>query len=513
MLGKFNNYLKSRSRSWLGINDMNQDKKLEQIYSNEFLFEKRLHEFSVWYSGDVGKLRYYYKYFFSKQSLLTIDNTFYAYDDINFFWQKSTEKIRKIHTGIPQLICSTMATLLFSNGYEIHDKENEQSEVLEAILKENNFTQLLSTGAETESWAGFFAFKISLDTELSEYPILEVVQPENIEIREKRGRIYEILFLSYYTKNKKGYCLHECYGKGYITYSLYEESSKKDKEIPLTTLEETKDLVDITFDENIILAEYKPNKLPNSEFRGTLIGESDYSGLTGEFDALDEIISQWIEDIRKGRLTRYIPENLVPKDDKGRSKPFDDFVADYEIFQADLGEGKDNRIVSVQSDVDVDRYIKSYETILLAVLQKTGLSPSTIGVDPSGANASGQSIREREKSSLRTRGKKIELWKETINNIITKLLISNDILNNKKVAKYDITVNIKDYVKPTLEDRLKLAGDGIKNMTSDIKTAVKIVHDTKTDEEIDELVANIKSENGIGEVIENEEMFMTEDDN
>lgn len=35
---------------------------------------------------------------------------------------------------------------------------------------------------------------------------------------------------------------------------------------------------------------------------------------TDVLDGLDEVISQWIDAIRMGRIKRYIPENLIPRD-------------------------------------------------------------------------------------------------------------------------------------------------------------------------------------------------------
>ena len=35
---------------------------------------------------------------------------------------------------------------------------------------------------------------------------------------------------------------------------------------------------------------------------------------TDVLDGLDEVISQWIDAIRMGRIKRYIPENLISRD-------------------------------------------------------------------------------------------------------------------------------------------------------------------------------------------------------
>ena len=41
-------------------------------------------------------------------------------DELNYFWATNTDglNVRKIHSGIPQLISEKMVDLIMSNGYE-----------------------------------------------------------------------------------------------------------------------------------------------------------------------------------------------------------------------------------------------------------------------------------------------------------------------------------------------------------------------------------------------------------
>ena len=43
-------------------------------------------------------------------------------------------------------------------------------------------------------------------------------------------------------------------------------------------------------------------------------GRSIYANKTDAFDALDEVVSQWMDAIRHGRVIRYIPNNMIPRD-------------------------------------------------------------------------------------------------------------------------------------------------------------------------------------------------------
>ena len=97
------------------------------------------------------------------------------------------------------------------------------------------------------------AFKISIDTEVSQYPILEFYEADRIEVKRERGRIKEIRFKKQFNKQGVSYVLKECYGYGYIEYKLYDAYNN---EIGLDKLEKTKDLQNVYFDKSLIMAEY-----------------------------------------------------------------------------------------------------------------------------------------------------------------------------------------------------------------------------------------------------------------
>ena len=113
------------------------------------------------------------------------------------------------------------------NGISIDDKD---SDVWEAMEEENKFKELLGEAVSECLIVGDGAFKLSIDKELSDYPIIEFVSAENIEIRYKKGRLKEIVFKTQYKHNHKMYTLEEVYGYGYIESTLYNDG----EEVPLS---------------------------------------------------------------------------------------------------------------------------------------------------------------------------------------------------------------------------------------------------------------------------------------
>jgi hypothetical protein len=489
---------------------------------NDRYMTRRLLENSVWYSGIEPDLQYFYKteapkYWRSAQ----------ASESLNYFWVNSNTEFRKIHSGFPQLISEKMVDLIIGNGMSIQvegkDEETLQDE-LDEMLKENKLKILMSKGIETESWSGGVAWKMTRNPLISEYPILESWQPENYTNVVVSGRIVEDIFYVYYEKGDQKYRLSEMYGVdksgAYIDYKLHKLSfttvgtntnkNAQWHEASFKDLEETKDLKKITFTGYFNkLSLYKPNKLPNSEFRHSILGESDYAGSYGSFDAIDEILSTEIQEFRDSKLVRYFPEEYVPKDSKGGEQAPDDFKRNHMVYADSPSENVDRaKIQYEQGDLRTEKHKESYKMWVTQALNNAGLSPLTVGVTGlESIDASAESQQEREKVSIRTRNKKIELWTEFLEDFIQTALEFHIMTKTMKpgqdgnftvssIPEFNIIVAFEDYIVKSKADRTKEVTDGT-GISWDILTGVKYVHDEKTEKEQLAISARIKIENGI----------------
>ena len=72
-------------------------------------FTRRIYEYKVWSMGNAGVLCRFYR------SGNAIANK-YDYNKSNYFWAKAPTTRRMIHCGIPGLISSRMADILFKCG-------------------------------------------------------------------------------------------------------------------------------------------------------------------------------------------------------------------------------------------------------------------------------------------------------------------------------------------------------------------------------------------------------------
>jgi A118 family predicted phage portal protein len=484
---------------------------------------RRLLEGSVWYSGIEQDLAYFYR---------TEAKNFIRNNEVsesnNYFWANTKRDIRKIHTGIPQLISEKMVDLIVGNGYEIKVEGKDEvklQEMLDEILADNKFKNLLGKSIETESWSGGVAWKLSFNPLVSDYPIIEMWQPENYTNNVISGRIVEDIFYIYYEKGASKYRLSEIYGvstKGaYIDYKLEKLTFKTNAQdskgewlaCELSELPETAERKRVDFIGYFNkLSGYKPNKLPNSEFRYSVLGESDYAGSYGLMDALDEIKSTWIQEMRDGKLHRYFPEEMMIKGTNAEYQYPDEFTKDHILFADSPSENTDKqKIQYAQGDIRAEKYIESWKICLADTLNNAGLSPLTVGVTGLESIASSEaSQQEREKVSIRTRNKKSELWVEFLEPILTTTLDFYHMVKGMKempdgtftvgrVPEAKVLVTFNDYIIKSKRDRTEEVQQGI-GTSWDILTGVRYVHDDMTEREQLAISARVKLENGYNSI-------------
>ena len=156
--------------------------------------------------------------------------------------------------------------------------------------------------------SGDGAFKITAD-ECSPYPIVEFYDAENVDYVYVHSNLREVKFYTNYKgKDNKSLRLEETYGFGYVRYKLYDDTGK---EMPMDALPETAHLIDFGIERDLMLA--VPLKIMNST-RYKNRGKALFDGKSDVLDGLDEVISQWIDAVRMGRIKRYIPDRLIPRD-------------------------------------------------------------------------------------------------------------------------------------------------------------------------------------------------------
>ncbi|KAB8118669.1 capsid protein, partial [Clostridium perfringens] len=139
--------------------------------------------------------------------------------------------------------------------------------------------------------------------------------------------------------------------------------------------------------------------------------------------------------------------------------------------------------------------VESYSNAIDMCLQGI-ISPSTLGIDLKKTdNAEAQ--REKEKTTLYTRGKLVDILTEVIPELVNIILKTNDALNGKNAGEYEVSIAFGEYASPSFDAVVETVGKAKTYGVMSIEQCIEEMYgDTWTDEEKEEEIQRIKEQNG-----------------
>lgn len=450
----------------------------------------------IWFRGDSNELEQLYQ-----------QNPEFA-DQHKFWASKCTPgmEMRKIHTGLPALIVRTLSAIVLSDMNDFEFDKDIQKDLWDEIARDNRFVKKLEKAVQDVLVVGDGAFKIGIDTSVSEYPLLNWYPGERVEYVYRNDRLKEVVFKTPYNVSGKQYVLNECYGYGYIRNELYHGEKPAD----ISVLGKEFTVNDYRFDDSVMLA--VPMQIyESSRYEGR--GGSIYDGKLDSFDAYDEAWSQWMDAERAGRARTYIPDSLVPKNPAtGQSLRPNAFDNRFFSTDNDMSEGEENKIITEQPAIPHESYQAAYSTALDLCLQGI-ISPSTLGIDVKKLDNS-EAQREKEKATLYTRNAIVEALQEDIPKLVEAAVKAYQILQKKPVEEVKVSVPFGEYANPSFESQVETVGKGKTQGIMSIEACVEELYgDTKEAKWKEEEIARLKAEQGIAvleETAVNEERLMQE---
>ena len=485
-----------------GFNLKYQD-LLYDIESKE-KFEINLYKNKVFLTGNAAVVEKFYK-----EDYNHFEDKYEKSSRTNTFWYNVKPKNARVFFGITKMINDAYVKLVTNGGQTISvmkdGKENEEdTKRLKDILEVNQFINGKWGMSESfQSGLGYAPIKISVDEDILDEPIIEIAQPEYYEAVVRRGFVVGHIFKKQYKIGKITYEVQEVYtkdkGKVLIKYRLYRvtdqpilvDITKLDKNtFEALGLEYLKNSDGTIETENTLFGEMKDipvvlknNTAYNSWFPKAPYGEADTQGLDTIEDALSELLSDMVEEIRKGRIKVLISEQLVPKDADGKSLGFDDFQLDYEIIKEDE-KGAKNLIQVVQGEINSDKYLAGIATLIMYACNKAGLHPLTLGLTGvESIAASQESQTEREKTSLRSRETKLDSWRRDLKRLYKMVLQTDDIIKDQTIGEYDISIDFGDFTNPSKENIINMLNTAVTGGLLSIKESQSMYFDEDKDED------------------------------
>lgn len=353
------------------------------------------------------------------------------------------ERPERHHVPLASDLASLSADLLFSEAPRILPLAEDEEKVPAAIKDRvdtvinnaRNHSKFLEAAEIAAALCGVY-LRIVWDEDVADYPILDVVYPDQAVPTWRWGKLTEVTFWSVLEEDHGRIYRHlEHHSPGRIDHALYRgEKDNLGQLIPLEDHEGTAWLAEmVDADGGIITgsdhltAAYIPNALPSRHYGDdpdlSPFGRSDFEGVEQMFLDLDDAYTSWMRDIRLAKSRLFVDATAMHDLGPGKGQHFDE---DHEVYTPLQGFGSMNDARQmVQAQQFNIRYVEHRETItqiLHQILRSTGYSPSTLGEQTEGGAMTAKEVRNRERASKRTWTKKQRHWESALKPLCETLL-------------------------------------------------------------------------------------------
>lgn len=408
-------------------------------------------ENKAWYNGTASELERFYK---TKQPMVQYLP--------NSFWRVVNTNMVRSHSGFPRTISNAFGALLFDKMPEIKVESGSKARAqrlqaqLNRILDVNDILNLLQESAQLQSYSGMVGLKLNIDTTVDDVPFITLYPKEDFKVYRKYGQIIYIDFYDYYDDKT----LVSRYGRGYISYSLFDD---RENELELSSVAELANLKDIAF--------YHDGEPVNTIFATPVQNKSgdrsDYDGLMSLFNSLDEVISTKENYIRTTKPIETMTEDLAPKNESGNVLARSHFDTSVVVLDSPLTEsGTGTKYERTIPDIKMEGFKSAIEQIQEQILMAVSLSPGTLGLSTGGSRESSEALEIRERASARVRNEKLSIWKEKLADFLEATILMKEYMDNghnidgtihlDKIPQFEIAIGFTDYATDTLADRVDL---------------------------------------------------------
>lgn len=478
----------------------------------------KFNEWSAWYAGDCDLLARVYggqasagdqtrTGFFASQSggfKAGVRNFFQRY--FHGTATSPTEQRTKLHIPVAGDIASTSAELLFAEPPSLKVEDAATQERLDELVDDGMHATLLE-GAEVCSALGGVYLRVCWDREIvPDRPWLAVAHADAAVPEWSYGRLTAVTFWQVLEDDGKTVIRHlERHEPGVILHGAYSGTRDElGRRIALTDMPQTAGIADsltgpdeISTGVTMLTAAYVPNMRPNRIWRtsaaGAYYGRSDYAGVEYEMDALDEVYSSWMRDIRLAKARLIVPETYLQSQGQGKGARWDSEQEIYSTVNALAGQSNQLQLTPVQFQIRVTEHIETAQHLLEQIFRGAGYSAQTFGLSGDVA-VTATEVAARERKSFTTRSKKINYWRPGLRDITEALLaidakwFNSGTVPEKPTIEFGDTVS-EDPAAVAQTVQLLLAAEA-----ASTETRVRMVHPDWDDDQVDEEVTLIKAE-------------------
>lgn len=448
----------------------------------------------------------------------------------------STEQRTRMHAPVASNIATLSADLLLAEPARFtlvkdgDDLEGDIQDRVEKILNSEDTHRVLQEAAELTAGLSATVLTAHWDPENSTQPWIQYTACDAAIPEFSAGKLSAVNLYTTYPRTTAGDLV-----TGYAVHIERHEPGRIVHAVALTTIDASitgwLDLIDLDATAHIVdiaggafvddapgavalptgiealTAVWWKNR-PTKQFRkmGQMrnLGRADIEGVEQMLDAIDEVWSSWMRDIKVARARLIIPETFLELQGPGLGGAFDD---DQEVLTAlaftDLGPDQ-GKITAQQFEIRATEHQATLAALTKEVVQACGYSLSSYGEQQNGGSSSATATEVTDRTTLteRTRDKKFLYFAEAMQGLARALLeLDAKHYGGTAIPKgADFTITIPDLSQIDPEKQGRVFQYYRSAMAASTRTLVMMRDPDLSKEEVDEEVARIHAESGISDV-------------
>ncbi len=486
----------------------------------------------AWYIGDAEGLKAAYG---------TIDPSFgqhadfYRYENGNagnltqgglinrvarYFWARpnlSENRKAGLHVPVAADIATASADLLFAEPpqFLVNAEEggNQQAvDRVDKLLNDGDFHAEMIEAAEVCAALGGAWMRLVWDVDVADYVMIDSVSADSAIGEWRWGVLQAVTFFTEYAQGKgdQEVLRHlERHEPGAIYHGLYEGDAKNlGHAVPLTEHPDTAAYADLVNADAAIptgvkglTAAYVANMRPQRRWRKIAeldnLGRSDFDGVEMLMDALDEVYTSWMRDVRLGKARIIVPEFMLDDLGKGKGAAWDEDKEVYAGLKVAPTDAASMQITAQQFAIRVTEHEATAKALVDEVLRSAGYSSGTFGAGTDVVRTlTATEVASREKESDRTRDKKTRYWSQALEPLLTTWL-ELDALVFATGAQGEVELQWPDDSQPDPEALSRTIETLNRAVAVSAETKVRMLHPDWDEAQIAEEVAAIQGEQGM----------------
>lgn len=360
-----------------------------------------------------------------------------------WFWGNPTEdgqKREKLHVPLAGDIARTSSELLFSEPPTIQvaaEGRSPTQDALDTLLETGLQPTLLEAGEVCAALGGSY-LRVVWDEDVSDRPWIDVVAADRAVPEFAYGRLRAVTFwtvLESESQDDRRVFRHlERHELGRIYHGLYEGSAgslgmvlplaEHPVTAPLAAMVDAEGGLDTGAPKNLTAA-YVPNVRPARAWRhiptAAYWGQSDFQGIEGLMDALDETYSSWMRDIVNGKGRVVVPSSMLESMGPGQGASWNEERRVYTGLNMLPRPGDPNPLTIVQFEIRVEEHRDTCQALMEQAVRQAGYSAGSFG-ESDGQAVTATEVKARNRRSLSTAGRKGKYWQPAIADICAAFL-------------------------------------------------------------------------------------------